>query len=318
MAVTLNDCQLYQHYRYDRASIYFICDALHNSLILRTNRNHSLPNTLRILITLRFLATGSFLSVISDIFNVHQSTVSRIINEIVSALVNLAPLFLNFPSGQTAQAVKRSFYDLGGFPGVLGAVDCCHIRIQAPKSESKQSYICRKGYPSINVQAVADTNYMFLNIVARWTGSVNDSRIFRNSGLCSEFETGVHSGYLLGDSGYGSKHFFMTPFLKPITAAQKRYNIAHKKTRVVVEQMFGQWKRRFHCLHAEIRLPNPETICQVITACAVLHNIAKLRNLPDFGEEDTEADYEEDDKSQDDRDAQGQASRNFIVMQYFS
>ena len=84
---------------------------------------------------------------------------------------------------------------MSGFPGVLGAIDCSHIRIQAPKSQNKQAYICRKGYTSMNVQAVADANYMFLNIVAKWPGSVHDSRVFRNSGLCGEFEAGSHSGY---------------------------------------------------------------------------------------------------------------------------
>ena len=81
--------------------------------------------------------------------------------------------------------------------------------------------------------------------------------------------------------------------------------------------MFGQWKRRFHCLHAEIRLSSPESICQLISACAVLHNIAKSRNLPDIDEEIFEY-VEDDNEAHDQPDAHGQASRNTVVMQYFS
>ena len=51
--------------------------------------------------------------------------------------------------------------------------------------------------------------------------------------------------HILGDIGY---------MLKTTTSSQENYNYAHKKTRVLMEQTFGRWKRRFHCLHGEIRM----------------------------------------------------------------
>ncbi|KAM7285220.1 putative voltage-dependent sodium channel [Ixodes scapularis] len=36
----------------------------------------------------------------------------------------------------------------------------------------------------------------------------------------------------------------------------------------------GQLKRRFHCLHAELRM-QPERCCDITVACCVLHNLAK-------------------------------------------
>ena len=55
-----------------------------------------------------------------------------------------------------------------------------------------------------------------------------------------------------------------------------------------MERGIGQLKRRFHVLHSEVRL-EPQKTCKVILACAVLHNICKLRNiaLPD-AEDDEE------------------------------
>jgi hypothetical protein len=47
------------------------------------------------------------------------------------------------------------FYWIAGFPGVMGAIDCTHVRIQGP-SEYENNYINKKGFPSINVQAVCD------------------------------------------------------------------------------------------------------------------------------------------------------------------
>ena len=65
----------------------------------------------------------------------------------------------------------------------------------------------------------------------------------------------------------------LTAYRQPISVAQENYNYAHKKTRVLVEQAFGRWKRRFHCLHGEIRMA-PDRVCVIIVACAVLHNMA--------------------------------------------
>ena len=60
---------------------------------------------------------------------------------------------------------------------------------------------------------------------------------------------------------------------------------AHTKTRVKIEQAFGQLKRRWNCLHQELRV-SPDKACACFTACAVLHNISKEMNMPDFPHND--------------------------------
>jgi hypothetical protein len=59
-----------------------------------------------------------------------------------------------------------------------------------------------------------------------------------------------------------------------------RYNSAHRKTRVLIENTFGSWKRRFALLHQENRREIPN-VCKDVAACAVLHNIAVENGLPD-------------------------------------
>ena len=136
---------------------------------------------------------------------------------------------------------------------------------------------------------------MFTNIVARWPGSTHDSFIFNSSRLCQSLETRhqtLQDGLLLGDSGYACKRFLMTPYSNPATAAEQRFNRAHTRTRVLIEQTFGRWKRRFHLLHSEIRM-KPEKVCTLIGACAVLHNIAVMRNEPmDDGNDDEQPEIE--------------------------
>lgn len=76
----------------------------------------------------------------------------------------------------------------------------------------------------------------------------------------------------------------MTPYTTTRSAAQEAYNDAHTKTRVVIEQTFGRWKRRFHVLHSEIRMA-PEKVFMIVGACAVLHNIALQLHEPMEDEE---------------------------------
>ena len=91
----------------------------------------------------------------------------------------------------------------------------------------------------------------------------------------------MEDGILLGDSGYPLKSYLLTPYNDPTSPKQEAFNKAHMRTRVAIEQTFGRWKRRFHLLHSEIRM-KPQKVCILIGACAVLHNIAILRNEADF------------------------------------
>ena len=100
----------------------------------------------------------------------------------------------------------------------------------------------------------------------------------------------------------------------PVSQSEKAFNVAHRKTRVLIEQAFGRWKRRFHVLHSEIRM-SPERVCKIIGACAVLHNIAIFLNEPMEDEEELEeAPTLEDNFNGEQR---GLLVRNYIRDTYF-
>ena len=136
---------------------------------------------------------------------------------------------------------------------------------------------------------------VFTNVVARWPGSTHDSHVFRTSNICTHLQNthrSLDDGVLLGDSGYASCPFVMTPYTTTRNEAQEAYNIVHAKTRVIIEQTFGRWKRRFHVLHGEIRMA-PRKVCLIVGACAVLHNIAvQLHEPMEDGEVDLLADVD--------------------------
>ncbi|XP_071139762.1 putative nuclease HARBI1 [Mytilus edulis] len=229
----------------------------------------------QVLIALRYYATGSFMQVVGDTVGVDKSTVSRCITRVSTVLASKAGDFIKWPSEDRKREIKNGYYENGGFPGVIGCIDGTHARIQAP-AQDEPSFVNRKGYHSINVQAICDHEGRFTNLVARWPGSVHDSHILRCSKILEHLELThkrVENGIVLGDSGYGCKSFLMTPFMRPTEDCHERFNRAHTKTRCCIERTFGWWKKRFNCLHSGVRV-HPEKACTMIMACAVLHNIA--------------------------------------------
>ncbi|XP_013381198.1 putative nuclease HARBI1 [Lingula anatina] len=274
--------ELIERFRFSRNSILYLENLLHNQIAPETERNHSLSVREQLLIALRFFASGSFLQVVGDTVGPSKSTVSRVVRKVALALCEHQADFIKFPVTPQASAGMSDgfFLRIAGFPGCICCIDCTHVRIQAP-SENEPAFVNRKNFHNINVQAVCDHKGKFTNIVAKWLGSVHDSHVFNTSSLGRELARHNTSelGTLLGDSGYACKPYLLTPYLNPTTRAQERFNRSHKVTRTLIERVFGIWKRRFHCLHAELRM-SPGRVCNIIGACAVLHNIAIIRNEP--------------------------------------
>lgn len=78
---------------------------------------------------------------------------SMICKKVAIALARLSQQFIKMPiilaeQGQTI----RQFAILCGFPQVIGAIDCTHIKIRKVGGEAGQYHVNRKGHYSINAQ----------------------------------------------------------------------------------------------------------------------------------------------------------------------
>lgn len=193
---------------------------------------------------------------VADLAGVSKSTACRIIKRTTRAIAQLSQHDVKFPTSQEDRATTmRDFYSVAQFPAVIGAIDCTHVAVQSPGGLNSELFRNRKGYFSLNVQAVVNSRLVFENIVSRWYGSAHDATIFNSSKLYAEFETGViTNGYLLGDAGYPCKPYLLTPLATPISRAEQNYNCAQIKTRNCVERAFGVLKRRFPCLRMGLRV----------------------------------------------------------------
>ena len=105
-------------------------------------------------------------------------------------------------------------------------------------------------------------------------------------------------------------------FTKPTTVAEQNYNLAHCRTRVVIEKTFGILKRRFACLNIGLRV-EPEKACKIIMACVILHNfgIAEGDIIPsNFGDLGDDIQLDQNDVDNND----GKTIRNVIANTYFA
>ncbi|XP_055999383.1 putative nuclease HARBI1 [Ostrea edulis] len=268
---TYTDDELFERYRFRQASVVYLLDLIGGALIDSTKIN-ALPPLLQLFVCLRFFATGAYHKLIGDSINVSESTVGRCCRSVTDAILRVRQQFIVFPRDAQARKTKQEFIKIAGFPNTLGCGDGTFIRIIAP-SENEPDFVNRKGFHSLNVQMVCDTNFKFTSVCASWPGSVHDSRIWRESSLCRQFERGEHNGILLGDSGYPCRRFLMTPYLNPQTNTHQRFNASLCRTRVLIEQSFGILKRRFSCLHGTLRT-TPEQAVAYVVACVILHNLS--------------------------------------------
>lgn len=223
----LSDEELIKRYRLDRAGVIFVTDLVRPVLTNPTVTNKALTPEMKMLITLRYLATGEMQLFSGDDLGVSQQTVNRVITETVDALCapHILNRFIHFPANHLLPKIKAEFREFAGFPDVIGAIDGTHVRIVRPR-QFEVEYINRKRYHSINVQVVFDAKYRIIDLEAKWPGSVHEARILNESGLQTMFETGVVPArcHLLGDSEYGSKTWLLTPYLQPQPGYQLHYN----------------------------------------------------------------------------------------------
>ncbi|CAG2187279.1 unnamed protein product [Mytilus edulis] len=77
-----------------------------------------------VLIALRYLGHTGNIRLISDIFNVSDSTVITCRDKVISALASIKDKYICWPLDAASQAnVSQKFEDKKGFPGVIGAID---------------------------------------------------------------------------------------------------------------------------------------------------------------------------------------------------
>ncbi|XP_051156252.1 putative nuclease HARBI1 isoform X1 [Leptopilina boulardi] len=193
--------------------------------------------------------------------------------------------YIHWPEGQEFITGERDFEVFAGFPGVIAAVDGCHIENNAPKVD-EYAYVNRKGYHSVLLQGICNAKKKFVDVFAGQCGSMHDARVWRRSYINQEINNDPdrycpENRHIIGDTAYPLRRHLLTPFKDNghLTPAEINYNKVLSKTRIIVENTFALLKGRFRRLKF-LYLQNVKYASLIILACCVLHNICI-----DFGDE---------------------------------
>lgn len=191
------------------------------------------------------------------------------------------------------QSIAQEFKEVGGMPGVIGAIDGTRIKILGP-SEHSDVHINRKGVPSMQLQVVRDRIMQFLDFYTWWSGSVQDRRVFNNSPLKSRVDTLPPEYHLIGDSVYALNQHLLVPCRDNghLTTFERKFNKVHSSTRVEVEMSIGLLKGKFRRLKF-LEIYNVLDTPFIIFSACVLHNFI-LKHC-DLNLDELEYDHEEAD-----------------------
>ena len=254
-----------------------------------SNKPSTLPPALKLSAFLRFLRTNSFQRVVGSdkSLKISQSVVCNEVNGVAKILAQKQSQFVTFPDKKESLYIATQFQKMTGFPPVIsGIIDGTHIQIQKPctKNPKPERFFNRKGYYSINALVVADHTMKIRYFSARHAGSSHDSRIFNESCLKSKLMQEYNENRplaLLGDEGFGCDLVMLTPFRQCQIANEESeekkqkmiaFNDLHRRTRILIENVFGILKKRWPALLYKLRCNKLSHVQNLIASAVVLHN----------------------------------------------
>ena len=195
----------------------------------------------RLILTLRFLATGETFRSLHFQFRMGKSTISYIVREVCRAIyLVLGARYMSAPTSCPEWLqIAEDFERMWQFPNCIGAIDGKHVVI-CPPSGGGSFYYNYKGTHSVVLMAVAVPNYECLYADVGTNGRVSDGGIWNKTLLLKKLEEcsiGVPEDkplpfgkepvphVLVGDDAFALRPFVMKPYPQRNLSLEERiYN----------------------------------------------------------------------------------------------
>lgn len=136
MRATINewdDYEFFVRFRMTKPTFNMVLQLITPTLQHPQPRSRYLTPEQQLLITLRFLASGSMQLVVADFVHASQPTVSRVLVRVCDALLLHFRTFIKMPeTNAEREQAAAEFYRIAEFPRTIGAIDCTHIKVQSP------------------------------------------------------------------------------------------------------------------------------------------------------------------------------------------
>ena len=282
------------HYRYLRMSKerfdHLLSMVRHKITKKNTQLRESISAEERLVITLRYLASGMAQQDLCWNFRIGRTTASNIVREVSIALYDvLHPIYLTHPKTENEwRHISNDFEKFWDLPHCIGALDGKHIGIDCPK-KSGSSFFNYKGFFSLVLLAVCDARYNFLLFDVGQYGSGNDSGVLNQSDFGKAFANHLFNYpdpenipgcslqktpfFLVGDEIFPLKDWLMCPYpgRGGLTEKENVFNYRLSRARRVIENTFGILVARWRIFRRTIRA-SPKNVEHYVLAALCLHN----------------------------------------------
>lgn len=215
---------------------------------------------------------------LSNLFGLSTSTIRNAISRVALWFISKRHDYIKWPEVEEMCNQSKKFEELGGAPGIIGIIDGTHMKIKAPKT-NKRNYFNRKKYYSIQMQAIANADMMFIDIHCGEPGSLHENQVLRRSKIYkntikNEKLVFPNNTFIIGDSAYRAKEWLVTPFKDNgnLSSQEIRFNSMHSLARIVVENTFKLLKKRFRRFQYFTE-GNLSFINKLVVSSCILHNL---------------------------------------------
>ncbi|CAH1979246.1 unnamed protein product [Acanthoscelides obtectus] len=257
---------------------------------IMTNYRSPISAEERLVVTLRYLATGSSFRSLAFAFRMGKSTVSNIVFETCQIIwEELVEEFMPIPTENCLKKVIADYFNRWKFPNCFGSIDGKHCQIRCPPN-SGSHYFNYLHYFSVVLQAVADADKKFLTIEVGGRGKQSDGGTFAGSTIFNLLEsnffnvprptnlpnTNIELPYfLIGDEAYPLKSYLMRPYPRRGLNPKKEYfNKCLSTARKCIECAFGILCAKWRFLNKDIETL-PDKACILIKCACILHNLVR-------------------------------------------
>ncbi|XP_034945920.1 protein ANTAGONIST OF LIKE HETEROCHROMATIN PROTEIN 1-like [Chelonus insularis] len=256
--------------------------------LTKNSRRQSISAEHRLLITLRYLATGDEVSSQAVEYRIGRSTHHSIINETCAVLAQvLMPKYIKAPDSDQWKAISDGFYQKWNMPNCIGAIDGKRIEIIAPPKSGTMCYNYKKTFSTV-LLAVCDHKYKFTFVDIGAYGSESDGGIFARSSFGKALEEDklnlpkektklpgsnmfTHH-FFVGDEAFKISRHMMRPYPgHELTTTQKVFNYRLSRARRTIENTFGILSSKWRVLKRSIHKSLTNTD-HIVAACVSLHN----------------------------------------------
>ena len=192
------------------------------------------------------------------------------------------------------QEIEDGFSALSGkiMKGIVGAIDGIAIKLSKPRMSdcpNPADYFCRKGFYSLNVQAICDSNRQFRWVSSCCTGATHDSTAYGLANLRDHVDNGdlnfddevggIRYRCIIGDDAYSIHKGIVTPYSSrsvvndsAVSATAKdSFNFWHSSSRIRIECAFGELTTRWRILGRPLQVALKRAGV-VVAVCMLLQN----------------------------------------------